>query len=45
MRVREWCGLPEDYTPSTLEFTFVAPRGTPGLLSVTFHTPEGRVEV
>lgn len=45
MRVREWCGLPEDCTPSTLEFTFVAPRGTPGLLAVTFENPQGRITV
>ena len=45
MRVREWCGLPEDYKPSTLEFEFVAPRGTPGLLSVTFENPQGRITV
>jgi hypothetical protein len=45
MRVRHWCGLPDDYVPSTLEFTFVAPRGTPGLMSVTFEGPNGRVTV
>ncbi|MFZ1286198.1 MAG: VOC family protein [Candidatus Phosphoribacter sp.] len=45
MRVRAWLGLPEDYRPSTLEFTFVAPHGTPGLLAVTFDTPEGLVTV
>ncbi len=44
-RVRAWLGLPEDYVPSTLEFTFVAPHGTPGVLAVTFDTPEGRVTV
>ena len=45
MRVRHWCGLPDDYVPSTLEFTFVSPRGTPGLMSVTFEGPNGRVTV
>ena len=44
-RVRRWLGLPDDYTPRTLEFTFVAPHGTPGLLSVHFSTPEGPVVV
>jgi hypothetical protein len=44
-RVRQWLGLPEDYQPATLEFTFVAPHGTPGLLSVTFGTPQGDVTV
>ncbi len=44
-RVRTWLGLPDDYQPSTLEFTFVAPHGTPGLLAVTFDTPEGPVTI
>ncbi len=44
-RVRHWLGLPEDYRPASLEFTFLAPHGTPGLLEVAFETPEGRVEV
>ncbi len=44
-RVRAWLGLPEDYKPSTLEFTFVAPHGNPGLLAVTFGTPDGPVTV
>lgn len=44
-RVRDWLGLPGDYTPEAVRFDFVAPRGTPGLLSVTFATPGGPVEV
>lgn len=44
-RVKEWLGLPADETSSVIDFTFVAPRGTPGLLAVTFETPEGRVTV
>lgn len=45
MRVRHWLGLPDDYVPQTLEFSFVAPHGNPGVLAVTFDTPEGRVTV
>ena len=44
-RVKEWLGLPADETSSVIDFTFVAPRGTPGLLAVTFQTPEGLVTV
>lgn len=44
-RVKHWLGLPEDYEPSTLRFDFVAPHGTPGLLSCTFDTPTGRVTI
>ena len=32
-------------TSSVIDFTFVAPHGTPGLLAVTFQTPEGLVTV
>src|SRR6476469_10764712 len=44
-RVREWLDLPVDQTSSVIDFTFVAPHGTPGLLAVTFDTPEGKVTV
>ncbi|MGB7817909.1 MAG: VOC family protein [Ornithinibacter sp.] len=44
-RVREWLGLPADYTSSVIDFEFVAPHGTPGLMSVTFETPKGDVTV
>jgi hypothetical protein len=44
-RVREWLGLPADYTSSVIQFVFVAPHGTPGLMSVTFNTPHGEVTV
>jgi hypothetical protein len=44
-RVKEWLGLPPDRTSSVIDFTFVAPHGTPGLLAVTFQTPEGLVTV
>ncbi len=44
-RVRSWLGVDSDYTPNTLQFSFVAPRGTPGIMAVDFLTPEGRVTV
>jgi hypothetical protein len=44
-RVREWLNLPADQTSSVIDFTFVAPHGTPGLLAVTFDTPTGKVTV
>jgi len=45
VRVRSWLGLDPDYTSETLEFSFVAPHGTPGLLSVSFQTPAGIVQI
>lgn len=44
-RVRDWLNLPADETSSVIDFTFVAPHGTPGLLAVTFDTPTGKVTV
>lgn len=44
-RVREWLGLPTDHRPEGVDFSFVAPRGTPGLMSVTFLTPDGEVTI
>ncbi|MFC7485235.1 VOC family protein [Knoellia sp. CPCC 206453] len=44
-RVREWVGVDEDYVPADVEFNFIAPRGNPGILSVTFETPQGPVTV
>ncbi|GAA4350813.1 VOC family protein [Angustibacter luteus] len=44
-RVTEWLGLPEDYKPSSVDFEFVAPHGTPGLLSCRFDTPNGPVTI
>jgi hypothetical protein len=43
-RVRDWLGLPPDHATS-VDFTFVSPHGNPGLLSVTFDTPDGAVTV
>ncbi len=44
-RVSEWLGRPAHQTSSVIDFTFVAPHGTPGLLSVTFATPKGPVTI
>ena len=44
-RVCEWLGLPADQTSTVIDFTFVAPHGTPGLLTVTFDTPKGPVTI
>jgi hypothetical protein len=44
-RVCQWLGLPADKTSSVIDFTFVAPHGTPGLLAVTFDTPTGKVTI
>jgi hypothetical protein len=44
-RVREWLALPADEIPNTMQFTFVAPHGTPGLLAVIFDTPNGQVVI
>ncbi len=44
-RVKEWLGLPPEGTSSVIDFTWVAPHGTPGLLAVTFDTPDGRITV
>ncbi len=44
-RIKEWLGRPEEKISPSIEFTFVAPHGQPGLLSVTFETPTGLVTV
>lgn len=44
-RVTEWLGLPTGTTGTEINFRFVAPHGTPGLLSVTFDTPKGPVTI
>ena len=44
-RVCEWLGLPVTETTTIIDFSFVAPRGTPGLLSVTFDTQDGAVTI
>ncbi len=42
-RVRDWLGLEAGETSTVVDFEFVAPHGTAGLLSVTFDTPSGPI--
>jgi hypothetical protein len=44
-RVTDWLGLAPAFTVSTVEFTFVAPHGTPGLMACTFETPRGPITI
>jgi hypothetical protein len=44
-RVREWLGPKDTFDKGGIGFTFVAPHGTPGLLSVTFETADGPVTI
>jgi hypothetical protein len=44
-RVTEWLGLPDGTVGTEIDFRFIAPHGTPGLLSVTFDTPRGPVTI
>ena len=44
-RVTDWLGLPDDYRPQSVDFEFVAPHGTPGLLCCRFETPAGPVTI
>jgi hypothetical protein len=44
-RVREWLGPEDTFDKGGIDFTFVAPHGTPGLMSVTFDTPNGKVTI
>jgi hypothetical protein len=45
-RVRDWIGLSEGEKVSpSIGLDFVSPHGTPGIMSVTFSTPEGSVTI
>lgn len=44
-RVHDWLGLPAATTSPVIDFTFIAPKGHAGLLSVDFDTPTGRVTI
>ncbi|GMA41358.1 hypothetical protein GCM10025883_34030 [Mobilicoccus caccae] len=44
-RVREWLGLSPTQTSTVIDFTFIAPHGNAGLMSVTFDTPNGQVVI
>jgi hypothetical protein len=44
-RVTEWLGTPVESPLGEVAVKWIAPNGTPGLLSVTFDTPNGKVEL
>lgn len=44
-RVRDWLGTHADTTSTAIDFRFVCPHGTPGIMAVTFRTPHGDVTV
>jgi hypothetical protein len=44
-RVHDWLGPDAGYETDSVTFSFLAPRGTPGLLSVSFSTPSGDVQI
>ncbi|HKG49302.1 MAG TPA: VOC family protein [Actinomycetales bacterium] len=44
-RVTDWLGLQPGFGVSTVEFAFLAPHGTPGLLACSFDTAHGPVTV
>lgn len=44
-RVRDWLGVRAGDTSTAIDFTFIAPHGRPGLMSVTFDTPQGQVTI
>jgi hypothetical protein len=44
-RVADWLGQPANDVLHTVEFRWVAPHGTPGLLAAEFSTPRGPVRI
>ncbi|MDO5628481.1 MAG: VOC family protein [Mobilicoccus sp.] len=44
-RVRDWMGLSATETSTVIDFTFIAPHGNAGIMSVTFDTPNGPVTI
>lgn len=44
-RVHDWLGLKAGEAFEVIDFSWTAPHGTPGLMSVTFGTPDGPVTV
>lgn len=44
-RVQQWLDLPPGGTLPVIDFTFIAPHGMAGLMSVSFDTPKGLVTV
>lgn len=44
-RVAEWLGCPDADPFEDVDVEWVAPSGTPGIMSVTFRTPRGEVTI
>ncbi len=44
-RVTEWLGTPVEEPMDDVDVNWVAPNGTPGIMSVTFATEHGTVEI
>jgi hypothetical protein len=44
-RLIDWLGEPESHPLDDVDVSWLAPRGTPGLLSVHFTTPAGMVRI
>jgi hypothetical protein len=44
-RVAEWLGTPPEYSIGEFEVDWVAPHGVPGILAVSFTTPDGIVRI
>jgi len=44
-RLQQWCGVAKQFISKSVIFDFIAPRGTPGIMSVTFETPEGSITI
>jgi hypothetical protein len=44
-RVSEWLGEPEDHPLEDVKVEWVAPHGTPGIVAIQFHTPDGLVRI
>ncbi|MHA7282297.1 VOC family protein [Arthrobacter sp. TMS2-4] len=44
-RVTDWLGTDVEQTLDDVQVEWIAPNGTPGVMSVTFETDSGRVEI
>ena len=44
-RVTDWLGGPVEDVLRSVDVTWSAPHGTPGLMAVTFGTPDGPVTI
>ncbi|WP_309124511.1 VOC family protein [Arthrobacter sp.] len=44
-RVTEWLGTPVSHPLDDVDVEWIAPNGTPGIMSVTFETPKGAVQI